>query len=194
MTKRKHYLIDKRYQLRTTFSIIGTVIIITTIILGVITASVVNNSIRLNENNLKIDNIYKIESSIFIFLSSLTGPVQDQSLKKAIQESMEKHDNNMNTLGHIISTNQDIITYNKILLITILIIIILEAAALYLILIRKTHRVSGPMYVISGFMRDIIEGKEPHFRPLRNGDEMQDFYELFRHMVFTIREREKKGS
>ena len=130
MTKRKHYLIDKRYQLRTTFSIIGTVIIITTIILGVITASVVNNSIRLNENNLKIDNIYKIESSIFIFLSSLTGPVQDQSLKKAIQESMEKHDNNMNTLGHIISTNQDIITYNKILLITILIIIIHDAAAL----------------------------------------------------------------
>jgi hypothetical protein len=193
MSKRTHYLIDTKYQLRTTFSVMASVLVITTVILGIIIVSVVHNSIRLNENNIRIENINKIESGIFVLLSSLTGPVRDQSMKKAIQESIHNHDRNMMKLERIISTNQDIITYNKVMVIAILIIIVLEAMALYITLIRKTHRVSGPMYVISGFMRDIIEGREPEFRPLRNGDEMQDFYELFKHMVYTIREREKRS-
>jgi cytochrome bd-type quinol oxidase subunit 2 len=193
MSKRTHYLIDTKYQLRTTFSVMASVLVVTAVILGIITASVVLNSIKLNENNTRIENINKIESSMFVVLSSLTGPVQDQSMKKAIQESIRSHDRNMVRLERIIATNQDIITYNKVLVIAILIIIVLEAMALYIILIRKTHRVSGPMYVISGFMMDIIEGREPEFRPLRNSDEMQDFYELFKHMVYTIRERERRS-
>jgi len=194
MLQRKHYLIDKKYQLRTTFSIIGIVIIITALILGAITVSVVKNNSRLNGNNTKIDNINKIEDSIFVVLSSLTGPVQDQALKKAIRESMEKHEKNMETLEHIIATNQNIITYEKLLLIAIIIIVVVETMLLYIILIRKTHRVSGPIAVMSNYMKDIIEGRKPRLRPLRNNDELQDFYELFKHMVHTIHERENKGS
>jgi hypothetical protein len=194
MTKRKHYLIDKKYQLRTAFSIIGFVILIAAAILGVITAGVVHNNSILHGNNEKIDNINKIENSIFIFLSSLTGPQQDQALKKATGESMVKHEKNMETLEHIIATNQSIITYNKIFLIMIIIIVVIETMLLYIILIRKTHHVSGPIQVISNYMQDIIEGREPHLRPLRNNDELQEFYDLFKRLVGTITEREKTGS
>jgi len=193
MIKRKHYLIDKKYQLRTAFSILGFVIVIAAAILGVITAGVVRNNSILHTNIEKIDNINKIENSIFVFLSSMNGPVQDRALRKAVAESMVKHEKNMETLEHIIATNQNIITYNKIFLIMIIVIVIVETMLLYIILIRKTHHVSGPIQVISNYMKEIIEGKEPRLRPLRNNDELQEFYALFRQMVGSITERRKRG-
>ncbi|OHD63008.1 MAG: hypothetical protein A2176_09275 [Spirochaetes bacterium RBG_13_51_14] len=191
MKKRTHYVIDKKYQLRTAFSIIGTVILITAVILGAITASVVYNNIRLNWNNERIDNIYKIENSIFSLLSSTPSP-SDQALKKAIEESSEKHDANMATLDTIIAYNNRIIAYNKFLLIAILFIVMAECALLFIFLIRRTHRVSGPIHVMSNFMKDIIEGREPALRPLRKKDELKDFYELFKQMLSALEYREKK--
>ncbi|MBN2078738.1 MAG: hypothetical protein JW838_07210 [Spirochaetes bacterium] len=190
MKKRKQYLIDRQYQLKTTFSIIGIVTIITALILGAITASVVYNNIRLNGNNTRIDNIYKIENSIFVFLSSIQK-TKDPTLKKALRESAARHDENMETLSDIISYNNTIIIYNKFLLIAILIIIVTQCVVLYVMLIRKTHRVSGPIYVISNFMKEIIQGKRPHLRPLRENDELKEFYELFKEMVETVHRREK---
>ena len=194
MKKRKQYIIDRQYQLRTAFSIIGVVSIITTIILGAITISVVYNNGILKENNSKITNIYEIENSIFISLSSMPETVKDTNLKKALIQNFKNHDRNMETLNHIITYNTSIITSNIALLLVILATIIIESIILYVILIRKTHRVSGPIYVISNFMKDIIEGREPKLRPLRSKDELKDFYELFKRMVATIQEREKKKS
>ena len=123
MKKRTQYLIDRQYQLKTTFSIIGIVTVITAIILGAITASVVYNNMRLNWNNTRIDNIYKIENSIFVFLSSIQK-TEDPDMRKALRESAARHDENMATLSDIIAYNNTIIIYNKFLLIAILIIVV----------------------------------------------------------------------
>jgi hypothetical protein len=194
MKKRKKYIIDKQYQLRTTFSIIGIVSIITTIILGAITISVVYNNSVLRENNSKITNIYDIENSIFTSLSSIPEAVRDPNIKNAMIQNTRNHEKNMGTLNNITSYNTKIITRNIIMLLAILVIVLIESIVLYLILIRKTHRVSGPIYVISNFMKDIIEGREPKLRPLRNKDELKDFYELFKQMVAAIQERDRKRS
>lgn len=188
MIKRTNYLIDRKFQLRHTFSIIGIVSVVTAVILGAITASVVYNTIRLNDNNAKIDNIYKIENSIFAMLSSLPS-VEDKALREAMKESSRKHDGNMQTLEAIIESNNQLIRVNKYLLIAILFIVAAQCLGLYIILIRMTHRISGPIYVMSNFMRDIIDGREPRLRPLRDKDELKDFYDLFKEMVKAVNER-----
>lgn len=194
MKKRKQYIIDRKYQLRTTFSIIGVVTIITALILGAITASVVYNNTILKENNSKITNIYDIENSIFVSLSSMPETVKDPLIRQAMILNAKNHDRNMETLKQLITYNSRITSVNIALLAAILVIIVIESIALYIILIRQTHRVSGPIYVISNFMREIIEGKKPNLRPLRSKDELKDFYELFKEMVAAIHEREKKNS
>jgi len=194
MTKRKQYIIDRQYQLRTAFSIIGIMSVITAVILGIITISVVYNNGILKENNTKITNIYELENSIFVSLSSIPETVKDPNQKNALIQNFKNHDKNMETLNHIISYNTTIITSNIALLLVILVTVILESIVLYVILIRKTHRVSGPIYVMSNFMKDIIDGREPKLRPLRSKDELKEFYELFRRMVGAIQEREKKKS
>jgi hypothetical protein len=192
MKKRKKYIIDKKYQLRTTFSIIGIVTVIVAVILGAITFSAVYNNDVLKQNNVKIQNIYDLEDSIFTSLSELPGLVKNEPRRQAMIQNARNHSMNMKTLENIISYNNTIITYNKYMLLAILLIIIAECVILYIILIRKTHRVSGPIYVISNFMKDIIEGRKPKLRPLRDKDELKEFYELFKEMVAAIEERQPK--
>lgn len=193
MIKRKRYIIDKSFQLRTTFTIIGLVSIITAVILGVITISVVYNNNSLRENNTKITNIYEIENSIFVSLTSLPEAVKDANLKEALLQNSRNHDRNMETLNRIITDNTGIIRYNRILLASILIIVVIESIALYVILIRKTHHISGPIYVMSNFMKDIIDGKDPKLRPLREKDELKEFYNLFQDMVKAVRKDDREN-
>ncbi len=193
MIKRKRYIIDKSFQLRTTFAIIGLVSIITAVILGAITISVVYNNNSLRENNTKITNIYEIENSIFVSLTSLPEAVKDANLKEALLQNSRNHDRNMETLNRIITDNTVIIRYNRILLASILVIVVIESIALYVILIRKTHHISGPIYVMSSFMKDIIEGRDPKLRPLREKDELKEFYDLFQDMVKAVRKGDRKN-
>jgi len=178
MGLRKKYLIDKEFQLRTTFSIVGVVIIITAVIIGIITASVVYN-------NNKIENINEIEDNIVHFLTSRAIGDEDQIFRDALKQISAQHSTNMETLRKIMQ-------YNMILLGIIIAIIIFEGIFLYISLIIKTHRISGPIYVMSNYIKDIKDGKMPSPRPLRKKDELKGFYQLFSEMVDTLKEKEQK--
>ncbi len=178
MSKRKKYIIDKKYQVKTAFSVILVATIITSAILGIIAASVFYN-------NTKIENIYEIENQIVTFLSSRSTSNEDESLRRAIVDVDKNHHANMVTL-------KTIMTYNRALLIAIVLIVVLQGFVLYFVLIRRTHRVSGPIYVMSTYMKEIIDGRQPRFRSLRKNDELKDFYELFKLTVQSLKNERKK--
>ena len=170
---KRNYLIDREYQLRTTFSVIGLVTVITALIIGLIGYNVFSN----NEN---INNIYEIENNIVNFLTSGTNMNQDESYQQAINTMMKKHHKNMETL-------QTIMSYNKILLAIIFALLIIEAILLYGYLIRKPHKISGPIYVMTLYLNDIIKGINPRIRNLRDGDELVEFHALFVKMIDKIK-------
>ncbi|MCU0847365.1 MAG: hypothetical protein MUD12_05715 [Spirochaetes bacterium] len=164
MSQRKKYIIDRKFQFRHTFFIIGIVAVITASILSAITISVVYN-------NNRIENIYEIENSVVSFLTSRPTAPNDDAYKTAMKNISRNHSNNMQTLKNIIQ-------YNRILLILLIGIILIQGLILYLILIRLTHKISGPIYVMSNYITEILNGMTPVIRPLRSGDQLKDFYDL----------------
>jgi nitrogen fixation/metabolism regulation signal transduction histidine kinase len=150
------------------------VTVISAIIIAVIATSLVFN-------NIKIENIYEIEDNIVHFLTSRPHGIEDPSYKNAIRDIAVNHSENMQTLNRIIK-------YNKTLLIALLAFIAVQGVILYMLIIKMTHRISGPLYVMSMYMRDIINGKIPNPRPLRKKDELKEFYEVFREMVKSIKQ------
>jgi nitrogen fixation/metabolism regulation signal transduction histidine kinase len=121
--------------------------------------------------------------------------VKDKSHKKAINDVAMNHSKNIKTIQQniniikeIISHNDNVTRHNTVILIVVCVFIILQGIALYFMLIRKTHRISGPIYVMSNYMKQIIDGKIPDkIRNLRKNDELQDFYALFTAMVKSIK-------
>jgi nitrate/nitrite-specific signal transduction histidine kinase len=203
MTKRKKFIIDRKFQLKQTFSVIRITFLIVAIVVGIMAYNVARNNHRLSnitKNNDEmignLDNIMVIQENIVETIMTWAQKPGEKPQKRAIKVVAQKHYNNIESIkGNIkkiqsnIASNNRIIKYNNILLILLVAVLIFQIAFLYFIMIRKTHRISGPIYVISNYIREIIDGRFPSMRPIRKGDELQDFYHLFTQMVESLRER-----
>ncbi len=62
------------------------------------------------------------------------------------------------------------------------------ALALFGLLI--THRIAGPVYVMTNYVGVLARGRYPIMRPLRKTDELREFFERFEQAVEKIRGRE----
>ena len=177
--KRKKYIIDKPFQLKMAFSIVGVVSIISLVILSSIAASVVYNNERIN-------NVYKIEDSIFQMMQAANIENNtDEGYRVVLDNLTNLHNNNYITITKIAK-------YNKYLLVALIITIIIQGFFLFIMIIRLTHRFCGPIYVMSNYFKDIMEGRIPEPRPLRDKDELKEFYNLFIILVDSLKKDNKE--
>ncbi len=173
--KRKQYIVDKKFQLRTAFTGIGFIFAVVAILTAVIGINV------LDVNN-KISRIVEIEDNIVQAVTVPNPEMSDENQMFSIKMARD-HDANMKTLRKMIDTNQ-------LLMWIIVVVVFVQGFILFFLLIVQTHRIVGPLYVMSMYMRQIIEGKYPEYiRPLRKKDLFKDFYDLFVQMIDTV----KKG-
>lgn len=60
---------------------------------------------------------------------------------------------------------------------------------LYVLVVLATHRVAGPMAVMTTYMREFANGKFPVMRALRETDELKEFFDLFSAAVSHFKNR-----
>jgi predicted PurR-regulated permease PerM len=200
MAKRKQYIIDKKFQLKTTFKIIGSIFVVVALLTVLIVYNIinVNKEIKsLNENikdtNLEIANIMEIEDDIVQVLSVPIPNLNTQNQKMNLKMA-QHHDTNMKKVKNRINKNEKFIeilksrlNVNLILLFSVIGILIIQGIVFFYMLIRQTHRIAGPIYVISQYMNQIINGEIPKkIRKLRDKDYLNDFYSLFEEMLKNI--------
>jgi len=174
MTQRKKYVLDKKFQLKTAFSIIGMILVVSAIVVSAISANVSMNNRRLNNIIVLYNN--NVEA-LLAFSQEAAG-----AENLPIANVSRIHAQNVETMERII-------TQNNALLWGIVVFILAQAVILFVALIRKTHHISGPIYVMSGYIKEIIAGKLPSPRALRKNDELKEFYALFGEMVAKLKER-----
>jgi NADH:ubiquinone oxidoreductase subunit 6 (subunit J) len=185
MGKRKQVLIDKKFQLGTTFSIIQVVLVIFAVLVAVIAGTAVYNNHRLEGTVLNQKQVLTGQYNAFSTLLVLTrtGTCTLEQLNDASNKMMGEVDRSMSMSSSNINTIESIITGNYVLIFSILGIIIIQGAVLFIIIVRKTHRIIGPAKLMVRHMNDIMEGREPSIRPLREGDELQELYDTFGRFV-----------
>jgi hypothetical protein len=77
------------------------------------------------------------------------------------------------------------------LLVLTVAVTLLMSTALGLIGILITHRVAGPLYVMSSYVNTLAEGRYPIFRSLRRSDELKTFFDQFRVAIDSLRRAEE---
>ena len=65
-----------------------------------------------------------------------------------------------------------------------------EVVVLGVLGIYITHRVCGPIFVITRHFGTLLDGRYPTFRPLRSSDEFAPMFELFKQWVDKQRDRD----
>jgi nitrogen fixation/metabolism regulation signal transduction histidine kinase len=177
-SKRKQYMLDRKFQLRATFTLIGTLFIAFAIIVGGV-------GINMLDVNERISNMLLINKSIADTFSA-PGPDVSKEEYQTYLRLQEQHDMNKQNLDKMIN-------FNKRLIWVIIGFVILQALIFFFILIRQTHRIVGPMHVMTNYMRQIAKGNIPeHVRELREKDYFRENYEVFKEMVQSLKAREKK--
>lgn len=68
----------------------------------------------------------------------------------------------------------------------------LMAAILALFGVLVTHRVAGPVHLLSHYLGVLASGRYPTMRPLRKNDELKAFFDSFRKAVEGMRQRESE--
>ncbi len=155
MWKRKSRILDRQFQLKTTFSIIAIALIAYLVVIAtaVIITSYNNRAIR---------------SDIRVLNKSVSGTGVGPEFTASIANLEKNMDRNFLLISVIIA------------------VVLLQVIILYIFLIRLTHRISGPIYVISRHIEDIMNGRKPELRGLRDNDELKEFYEKFAGMIEKV--------
>ena len=185
--KRKR-LIDKKLQLKTTFSVIRFyfiaffIVLVMMILHTVVTDKKINATI--NNLNGAIDTEQNIVKA-FIKYSDMTS---NSDLQLKSQKISDDHNASIKIIETHITVLTGLLKSNFIIISIIAGFMIIMGVILFYYLIRLTHTISGPIYVVSQHIQDIIDGKEPSIRSLRENDQLKDFYGKFSEMVKKIQD------
>ncbi len=192
MRIRRKILIDKRFQLKSAFVVIGIVYFFVLIaIAGVILTTVMNNN-KLTEVIDRQKYTVQIQRDALDALFVFSKEKNRTNLKIAMDNISKDINFNMNALNANMLAIDNIAGNNIKLLYAVIVFFILQGCILYFVLIKSAHRIVGPIYHISGYIRDITNGKIPQTRPLRKKDELKEFHELIVRMVEACKQRQAK--
>jgi len=85
---------------------------------------------------------------------------------------------------------QEVMRGDQIFLIYLIVFVAIMAVALAVWGLVVTHRISGPLFILSRYMNEIAEGRYPDLRPLRKRDELREFFAAFEDAVVTLKNRD----
>ena len=201
MNKRRQYLLNRKFQLRYTFSVLGFMFIVTAIIIGLIEINAAYNNVSMTDiSDKNEDLIKKLESNMLshdsIISATLTWVQNPKTMpsKEITKEISQTHYKelqstkaNISVLKENTAVIQNIIDLNTMLIVVIVLIVVVQSITFYVMMIRKTHKIAGPAYLMTKYCKEIADGKKPEIRDLRVGDELQELFETFKKMAAGLK-------
>jgi hypothetical protein len=174
--KRKRMIIDRKFQIR---SIVG-VAVITGLFFtaaAVVTGyySVMNRGDMAAEIGMLREAVETQDNIVRAFIEYAKAGGRGR-VKLSVDAVAGDHAKSMEAMqGHIERLGMYADDFNRLVLITIG-IAFLAVLACSIYMVRLTHRISGPLFVMSRHIQEMIDGREPQFRSLREKDEFKEMY------------------
>ena len=178
---RKRYLIDRSLQFRTTFLVVGTVLIFFALLAG--GAGIYlscNNSVLVKSIN-RLDGTALDQQHIISGLQQY-GDFSKREDRRIVSNIISRNlkENNI-TMNNTIQAIRNIIDVNGLILGAIVLFMIFQGLILFFLLIKKTHSISGPVYVMTNQIKTLLDDEDVASgdrRPLRQNDEFKELYSL----------------
>ncbi|HPA72955.1 MAG TPA: hypothetical protein PKY31_11840 [Spirochaetota bacterium] len=161
--QRKQMVIDKKFQYS---------VAIKAVILPLLTILLISGVLLYFawDNDRKIKDINTNQAAIVDTFLSIPQLVDPQN-----QYTRDANERFQANLGKSREIQRNI----RIVLYFLIIMTVVQTIIIFGLSISLTHKIAGPLYVMSQYLNNLRDGKECRFRPLRKGDEFQGFYTDF---------------
>ncbi len=191
MSKRKSKLVDKKFQNRITFSLIGIVLIAFMIIIALLAIDSAMRNKEISATITDLDRSIIVEDNIVKAFTEYSKLNSVSHVRISLDKIRKDHEESIRIMKDLSALLKGYENRNFITLSAIIGIIVLFAVFLYFYLINITHRISGPLYVVQKQMREIIDGGSPELRKLRENDEFRELYSTFIEMINVLGPRDR---
>lgn len=174
----RNYIIDSKFQLKyTSFILIAAITI--SAVLGIFlwqtSAEVVAESQKVVEQSKKVSDVVK--------MSIKEDYGDNPALAKAFSDGAAEQDRQIEDQQDALVRQQRTMLYTLVGALAVMVFVI-GVLGIYF-----THKVAGPIYKMKLLLNQVADGKLNVNAKLRKGDELQDFFDVFAHMVDNLRAR-----
>lgn len=170
----RHFLIDKKFQLKYTLIIV----LISSVISVVLGFFIFRAHVDIRQAHRKIYEANR-ESSELVALGSL-----DPEIKEVLSKALKKEDELVRAKYEVSQTDDRKVLFYLVSFLGLLVL------SLSVVGIVATHKIAGPAYNLCRVLHEITEGRLPKGIRLRRGDELKNVAEELGHMVNTLRKSE----
>ena len=192
MKKRKRIIVKRSFQYRLTLGITALLFVCLMAIFGLLLHTMQTNNAKMTRLLAQQEglNDFQLEvmESLRVFQANRNWENLNLATGKAsrdLEKNQQQIQENIALLRQVTARNQLLLWISGgVMLVMILCSIIWG--------IRRSHRIAGPIYLLERYLDEIIEGKYPDVRPLREGDEFKGLFSKFVVAVAALKEREEK--
>jgi predicted PurR-regulated permease PerM len=178
MKQRKSKIIDRNFQLKTAFSIIGITFFAFLIMIFVLGVSAKSNFDDINTAVNQLNKSIETESDIVKSFIEFSRSINNSSVILYTKKILTDNKKSIQRIEDQVSVLQKIIYKNLISIAILIVVVFLLNILQFIYIIKLTHRISGPIHIINRCLRDMNEGNTPEFRALRKGDNFTQTYDL----------------
>lgn len=188
---RKRIVVDKGLQVKTTLVAVSAVLVILVVIMTAVGVIVRKNDsvVDLTVSKLGdtiVDQNHAIES-LQDFSSIKNG--DEQRIASRILSDNLKENNYL--LEKNIQLLKGISWTNRMLFWILFVFIVIQICVLYVVMLRWTLRIAGPVHLMVNNLKSILKTGEGDFRDIRSNDELQELYSLVRELAARYKDSSK---
>ena len=189
---RRQIIVDKGFQVKTTLVAVSMVLVILIIIMTAVGVIVRKNDSVVDLTVLKlgdtiIDQNHAIES--LQDYTSIRGRDEQRIASRILSDNLKE---NNNLLEKNIQLLRGISRTNRIVFWVLFVFIVAQICLIFVILLRWTLRIAGPVHLMVRNVKSILESGEGDFRAIRSNDELQELYSLVSELALRYKEKIKK--
>ena len=96
----------------------------------------------------------------------------------------ELYSQNNEEIKNIINRNNGVITI-------LIVSYIMQVLLIFYLMLKRSSRISGPIYLMNKYFDEIIEGNYPEIRQLRENDDFQELFAKFRKVTDILYKKDK---
>jgi len=174
---RKKLLVDKKFQIRISIKAIILPLMTTMMISAILIYFANSNNLLISQNNRLIERT--AESQDYLSDLFLTNPAFHAQNNPPLKNAVSAFKTNISTLKSITMNSQTITRNSSTVFYILIAMTIIQTMVIFFLFIFISHKISGPLHVMTDYLRKLQRGENPDFRPLRKNDELKDFYDEF---------------
>lgn len=183
------WLVNKRFQLKYTFMLVGVVLVVASA-LGVVVGSMVQTALHHAETaETYAERAFK-ESETNSKLARDNAALaagDNQTLLRLMESSISEADaKSAQELAKVRQAGDDLKRSARLLVVGLVVAILALGVALTLIGLRMTQRIVGPVHRLKRLLRRVGTGRLTVGERLRKGDELEDLFDTFRQMTYSL--------